>query len=343
MKFPLIALCCLLLCLFLEACSPKHTQEDIREAAEMSDLLNLQKSFVHEAGRGIRLWCDQDGIYISNDPDFKIYNYDYEGKNTRKLGKKGPAPFENDAIWSFSKDETGQKYWVHDYKKQLIKEFDLAKDSLVSIHKLINQDNIIYINSKRFLVPHPDASNSTYLLSIFDANTNQYIQNYDLLKTANAEKLRGNKYLNFVFGGNFCKNKNLAVYYCYSAPLFFIVNLKNGSISPLWDVRQLPIPMLQVKANGDIQLQPEIFASTSAAMDDRYLYSLTTKDATDIEGKGKFQIDVYDLQNQNFKGSFEIGKLAGDDKPREIAIYDRKMVILFDSGTVNVYKINLYF
>lgn len=327
------------ICYFLFSCSNGSNEKYYDEKTNMSKVLELTKSFEHDKGIGIRLWCDKQYIYISNDPDFKIYIYNYLGKLIRTLGKKGPAPFENNALWYFNIEESGKSYWVHDRAKQLLKKFDLTKDTLITTRKISTMENVLYIGENKFIIPHSEDNKNSFSLSIYDINTSAYIQNIDLLSFPNLENLKKEKYLAYVFEGNFCKNKDYAVYYCYSTGIFFIINLRKKSATPMWDVRNLPIPKVHIK-NGEIQLEPKLFTSTSAAMDNKYLYSLTTKDVTDIRGKGKFQIDVYDIEANEYKGSFEIDKLNGVDKPREIAVDSNKMVILFESGTINTYKID---
>jgi hypothetical protein len=316
-----------------------YDKKDIRVLVGMKEVLKFEKSFEHRAGRGIRLGCDDTSIYVSNDPDFKIYLYSYSGKLVRRLGRKGPAPFENNAIWSFSLDEGKHNYWVHDFSKQLLKKFSLVEDTLVTVRKMITMNNVLYIGKDKFIIPRADDKSGGYLLSLFDVNTVSYTKNFDLIVLSDLKEQKSKEHLGFIFEGNFCRNKNYATYYCYSTGLFFVINLTDYTIKTIEDIRQLPIPKVYIK-NGEIQLDPKLFASTSAAMDDKYLYSLTTKDVADIRGKGKFQIDVYEIENRRYQGSFEVDKLNGVDKPREIAVHSNKMVILFDSGLINIYKIN---
>ncbi len=324
--------------LFSFYCCSEPNYEDIREVVEMKEVLELKQTFEDNRGYAFRLWCDQNYIYTSMDPDFLVHAYNYSGKEVKTFGKKGPAPFENGEIWSFTKDKTNNIYWMHDISKQLIKKVDLETDTLIATRKIITMNNVLYIDNKKFTIPRSDDRNKSHILSVYDFETGLYIKDYDLLKLSKSERLQGMEHLRFVYEGNWCRNKNYAVYYCYSSAIFFVIDLRNYSIKTLWDVRRLPIPEPYVK-NNEVQLKPKLFASTSAAMDDKYLYSLTTKDVTDIRGKGKFQIDVYDIEANEYKGSVKVEKLNGVDKPREIAVYADNMVVLFDSGTINIYKI----
>lgn len=337
MKQLLIFFCCITLII---SCSKDVNDTlDIRNQINMNEVLELQSSFDFDIGKPIRISCDNEFIYISSTPDCQIHVYDFSGKPIRRLGKKGKAPFENDAIWLFSKDETNKNYWVHDYSKHLIKKYDLKEDTLLFTKKIIDMsDNILFINDSKLLIPHFDETKNTFLLSVYDLAKESYIKNIDLITISKAEKLRKQTNIDFVFQGNFKKNKGKAVYYCYNSGISFVINLENYSVQTLLDIRQPPIPNVYIR-NSEVQLEPKLLASFSGAVDDNYFYSLTTKDISDIRRKGKMMIDIYDLNNAKYYRSFEINNLKEDDRPFEITAFGDKMIVLFESGIINIYNI----
>lgn len=319
---------------FLLSCSSQNKKDD------QNTILTLESSFEQDKGYALRLWCDSSYIYISTDPDYQIHMYNYSGRLLKSFGKKGPAPFENGELWYFTLDENKKNYWVHDYPKQLLKKFDLEKDSLVKTAKIITMNNVLFIGKNQFIIPRADPLRGTYLLSLYDTEKQEYIKDIDLLSASNAEFLKHKENLGFIFEGNFCHKNGIAVYFCYSLGKFFIINTKDFSLEIINDTRNLPIPEAIIK-NGEIQLNPKQVASISSAANNEYLFSLTTKDASDIRKKGDFQIDIYNFSQKKYIGSLEVDKLENNNRPRKIALSENKLIILYESGIINIYKLNM--
>lgn len=321
------------------ACST-DSETDIRTVFDSQDVLKLKTSFEHLSGHTIRLWADSSSIYLSSAPDFRIHVYDYLGKKKRILGKKGDSPAENGSIWYFGIDDTKQKYWVHDYPKQLLKSYDLKSDLLISTKKVITINNVLYAGKNMFVVPRNDEINGSYILSVYDTKSGMYIKDFDLLKVLDNSERKSMKHLEFLFEGNFCRNNGFGVYYCYSAGVFFLINFSDLSIKVINDVRNLPLPVTVVQ-NQEVQLKPKQVGTISATMDDNYLYSLSTKDASDTRAKGKFQIDVYNLATCSYQGSFDMKRWNGEDRPSTIATSQGKLIVQFESETIAIYNVDI--
>ena len=328
---------------FLFSCTYTEKIDDFRVIDSKVDL-KLLKSFNH-LGYIVRLWADKNNIYISSAPNFQIYQYDLKGNLIRKYGKSGPAPWENGTLWYFEKTSDNKYYWVHDYSKQMVKKFNLSNDTMIENHKLMTINNIILDGNDNFYIPKINFTTKNFHISKLNIKSKEFCAEININRLVGLDSKQAPlSYSDYIFEGDFCKNsKGQILYYCYNAGISFLINTNNDSVSVIKDVRQLPIPKAYLK-NKEVHLAPKNMVCLSGALDEKYMYLLTTK--TQPKGlnslrNNTFYIDIYNIETFKYLKSFELPKFKDEEIPFKIAKKDNNLIVAYEDSNVGIYKINL--
>ena len=295
------------------------------------------KSFINNI-HAIRMWADMDNIYFSDSPHNTISVYNYNGVLIKRLGKKGPAPWENGTLWGYSPDEDSSYYWVYDYEKQLVKKYNNKTGEMINSMKIYTIDNVQYIGESKLIVPNMNDKTGDFCLSIYDIEKKQKINDINISHLIGLKNAKPSDRLDFVLNGNMCigANKNYSTHYCYNAGYFFVINNKNLKVSVIKDVRNYNLPKTSIKY-GAVRLDPELVMVSSAAIDSTNLYALTSLNGN-FSHTDKFFIDIYDLVTKKYLNSMPIEKLDGEQRPVYIAVNKKSLVIYFEKGTVVIYN-----
>ena len=286
----------------------------------------------------IRMWANDSSIYFSDTPQNTISVYSHEGVLRERLGKSGPAPWENGTVWHFALDEIPNYYWVQDYPKQLIKKIDAITGNLVASMKIIAIDNVQYIENGRFVVPNMDEKTGVFRLSIYDVNKQVLIKHIDVSEMVGIRKPAVSDRLDFVLNGNMCTNNTDAIHFCYNSGALFKINKKTLAVSFIKEVRGYDLPKAVVEYGG-VRIKPKLVMVSSAAMDSSHLYMLTSLNGN-FAKTDKFFIDMYNLTTDTYQHSFSIPVLSDEQRPVYIVVVKQKLIVYFENGTVVIYRKN---
>ncbi len=293
--------------------------------------------FTHNAGYMIRMWADSNTIYVSNAPDFKVFEYDFEGHVKRIFGKKGRGPGEFGSIWYFQKEKDNKSYWVHDYQKNMIRNQLVKNDSVLSSSKIMSKNNIQYIKNGKFLIPRTDEKTNELLFSVFNTKTGVYEKKFNASQLAGIPS--GSLGSNITLHGTVAKNaKNEIIYSCMFSGVFFKLDSLSTTLKVYNDVRNLPVPKSEIK-NGQVKLTPDQTVSLSVTMDDKSIYILTTQEPNKSPLKCKyFYIDMYNTGDCSYRNSIKIEKYLGEQIPVAIAKTKNHLIIGYSDFTIVTYK-----
>ena len=284
----------------------------------------------------VRMWANDTSIFFSDIPQNTISVYSHKGVLQKRLGKSGPAPWENGTVWHFALDEAPDHYWVQDYPKQLIKKIDATTGKLVASMKIITIDNVQYIGNGRVVVPNMDEKTGALRLSVYDINRQSLIKHIDVSKMAGISKPSVSDRLDFVLNGNMCANSTDAVHFCYNSGALFKINKQTLAVSAIKEVRAYDLPKAVVEYGG-VRLKPNLVMVSSAAMDSSHLYTLTSLNGN-FAKTDKFFIDVYNLASNAYHHSFSMPILNDEQRPVYIAVVKQKLIVYFENGTVVIYQ-----
>lgn len=322
----------ILLCTSIIACNEEQNNIRILSNYKLKEISH----FGHLKGHIIRLWADSL-IYISDAPDFKVSVYNYQNELVKVLGKKGPAPWEFGSIWGFARDSNDSTYWVHDYQKKLLKNYNYYTDSMISSCKVETRNNVQYMGEGNFLMPRMRKTDNNLLLSVLDVNTKKIIKDFNLSEKANLES---NDYgHHMVLHGNFAKSlSNNTIYACENAGIFFKINMQTDSITVHKYIGDIPTPKNSIH-NGMVLLEPKIYAPYSVAVDEQCIYFLAGANYNKRpEMCRAFYIDIYDLESCKYKNSIKVEKREGDYIPKIIAKYKDKIILAYNDYSVVIYQ-----
>lgn len=310
---------------------------DKRRVIDNTSVFKLKNSFQHEQGYLIRLFANDSSIFVSNAPDFKVFQYDFDGKINRTFGKKGPAPWEYGTIWHFALTENKEFYWVHDYPQQSLKKYAIKKDTLVDTFKAITTNNVAYIGIDNFLVPELDSTSKNFIIKMCNKSSQKKV--IDLFKISSAKKNK-REYLNFVFEGEFSNlYKNNILYTCFNSGEHYLIDINNYSLKIIKDFRNLPVPE-GYKENSQIKLMPKQTTALSSSIDEKHIYMLSTGDFTEDVKKSNFFIDRYSTNTGKYEKSIPIERFEGEEQPFKIVKIKNNMIIGYKNGTIAQFETN---
>lgn len=293
--------------------------------------------FTHDSGYMIRMWADNNNIYVSNAPDFKVFAYDFKGKIKETFGKKGRGPGEFGSIWFFQKEIDNKSYWIHDYPKSEIRNQLLKNDTVISSNKISSRGNIQYINNGKFVIPRVDEKTNELLFSIFNTKNKVYEKDFNVSKLAKIPQ--GSLGSDYTLHGTFAKNsKNEIIYSCMFAGIFFKLDSLSSTLKVYSDIRNLPVPKSKI-SNGEIHLTPKQTTSISVTADEKTIYFLTTQEPKKSSMKCKyFYIDMYNITDGSYRNSIKIEKYMGEQIPISIAKIKNYLIIGYSDFAIVTYK-----
>ncbi|GBU08818.1 hypothetical protein AwDysgo_21490 [Bacteroidales bacterium] len=323
----LILMCCIYSC----------GNESTFQNRFVSDIpLEVHSFFEYEDGNIIRMWADDDLIYISSDPDNAVKLFDYSGNLSATFGKNGEAPWENGTVWGFGKDSDA--YWVHDYPKMALKKYALENDSMLFFRRFETKHNVLYVGDNRFLIPRFDVEDGVFYISLYDAIDDTFIKEIDICKLTNIfDKLP--PFGDYTFQGDFCKNdEGQAIFFCMFNSSFFFMDTELDKIKHYTDIRALPISK-PIVSNQQIRLDPMNCGILTGTLDEEYVYFISPKYKETMWYNVKdFLLDIYDINSKEYIKSFDIPLWQGKYPPLKISKTSHGLVVAYYGGIIVVYN-----
>lgn len=320
--------------------SPEHSKSpehlSIKNRNSVPQELVLINDF-EVVGKIIRMYKNKDRIWLSDAGANTVLEYKENGDLVRSFGKSGGAMWENGSIWYFSKHI--DSYYMYDFSKNIIRRHNLETDSVEFYFKgSASIGNTVDIAQNQFILLN--STNDDFSFIHKDISTEEVIKEWSIKKTIIDEfNTFPKENLRLIFEGQFRRNKRGDVaYICYKFSCFFIIN-SSGQLSLGRTIDGFDIPK---SSNKDIGggyvlngIEPDNHVNYASAMDNDYLYILSN--VVFPKNSDSRILDLYSLDTNKYEKSILLPNFE-EQRPISIAIYDKKLTILYENYTVATYE-----
>ena len=266
-------------------------------------------------------------IYASSHDKGVIYKFDKTLNVIDTISKQGPGPkeFQNPLCIKSLKDklifiDNGQ-YALKNYSKKN-KLISTIKSKATFFQFSVLSENICYLSSQK----NDNHKNSLEFkkASLVDNNIQDIVVNKD--------SYFKNQFINHAYQGEFCSNKNYAIYYpLYGGKLIIFSNNFNDVdfLKTVDNTKKAKAKRVNVGNYSVMQTNKDKYIYINARLNNQdNLYLLNS-----VSDSKHFYIDIYDINNKNYINSYKI-PILNNQKPKDFIVIDKQLFLLYSDYTL---------
>jgi len=289
----LLFLCGYLL-IILSSCSrQKECYDGVIEKGGLKEISSFKRTVCGDQYMAVT----DSSIIIADNDGVECYGYD-------GVSKSKTAIKDISKVHSFDIDSDG--YWFYTFScKNTVIHTTFNGDTLLTTDKVTTLNNIGYLGDGKLLVPEM-VGDSLYCLNVVDAKSGESTPAFDLLKSLGYD-------VSDPFGGSFSVASRFGqridgktLFYCFFNSKFVVI--EGDSVFRMGeDYRHLPVAKTIMMGHNHL-LDPMNCGILAGCADSTGVYLVTPKFKSRrwCESGEERNIDVYDPQTFEYKGSWEL-------------------------------------